>query len=133
MLAWQSSFWNPFLFFTSVSRNQSWQMLWILAGNLLSNIAGGARVWTPYPQIPSQMPWSFSTSLLAINKILMKPKMKLCLVGDCLLTTVYKYLNVVLDGLEGFIVAIAFCYRNGEVLKNFFYVISIRIKNNTIF
>jgi len=37
--------------------------------------------------------------------------------GDCIVTTVYKYFNVMLDGLQGLMVSIAFCYRNGEVIK----------------
>jgi hypothetical protein len=35
--------------------------------------------------------------------------------GHCLWTTIYKYINVILDGLQGLMVSIAFCYRNGEV------------------
>lgn len=36
--------------------------------------------------------------------------------GHCVWLTFYKYVNVVLDGLQGLMVAIAFCYRNGEIL-----------------
>ena len=44
--------------------------------------------------------------------------------GHCIWLTCYKYLNVALDGLQGLMVAIAFCYRNGEVsLKPFFDLI----------
>ena len=39
--------------------------------------------------------------------------------GHCLWISFYKYLNVSLDGLQGLMVAIAFCYRNGEV-RNLF-------------
>eukprot|EP00093_Oithona_nana_P000734 00734.XXX_908_2324_1 [CDS] Oithona nana genome sequencing. len=35
--------------------------------------------------------------------------------GHCLWISFYKYLNVSLDGLQGLMVAIAFCYRNAEV------------------
>ena len=35
--------------------------------------------------------------------------------GHCIWTSVYKYMNVTLDGLQGLMVAIAFCYRNAEV------------------
>ena len=35
--------------------------------------------------------------------------------ANCIWKTFYKYLNVVLDGLQGLMVSFAFCYRNGEV------------------
>lgn len=35
--------------------------------------------------------------------------------GHCIWLTFYKYVNVALDGLQGLMVAIAFCYRNAEV------------------
>ena len=35
--------------------------------------------------------------------------------GNCILLSIYKYLNITLDGLQGLMVAIAFCYRNAEV------------------
>ena len=42
--------------------------------------------------------------------------------GHCIWLTCYKYLNVALDGLQGLMVAIAFCYRNGEVsFKSLFW------------
>ena len=42
--------------------------------------------------------------------------------GNCILLSIYKYLNITLDGLQGLMVAIAFCYRNAEVShpKNIF-------------
>ena len=39
--------------------------------------------------------------------------------AHCIWKNVYKYMNVVLDGLQGLMVAIAFCYRNGEVENQF--------------
>ena len=38
--------------------------------------------------------------------------------ANCVGKTFYKYLNVILDGLQGLMVSIAFCYRNGEVRLN---------------
>ena len=35
--------------------------------------------------------------------------------AHCQWKAVYKYFNIVLDGLQGLIVSVAFCYRNGEV------------------
>ena len=35
--------------------------------------------------------------------------------SNCVWQTFYKYLNLFLDGLQGLMVSIAFCYRNGEV------------------
>jgi len=36
--------------------------------------------------------------------------------GNCILLSIYKYLNITLDGLQGLMVAIAFCYRNAEII-----------------
>lgn len=35
--------------------------------------------------------------------------------GSCYLLAAYKYTDVLLDSLQGAIVAVTFCYRNGEV------------------
>ena len=35
--------------------------------------------------------------------------------GGCYLLAAYKYTDVLLDSLQGFIVSVTFCYRNGEV------------------
>ena len=35
--------------------------------------------------------------------------------AHCQWKAAYKYFNIVLDGLQGLIVSVAFCYRNGEV------------------
>ena len=37
--------------------------------------------------------------------------------AHCQWKAAYKYFNIVLDGLQGLIVSVAFCYRNGEVRK----------------
>jgi len=36
--------------------------------------------------------------------------------GSCYLLAAYKYTDVLLDSLQGFVVAITFCYRNGEII-----------------
>ena len=41
--------------------------------------------------------------------------------GHCIWILFYKYLNLTLDGTQGLMVAIAFCYRNGEVRKNLYF------------
>merc|ERR1719367_1047007 len=35
--------------------------------------------------------------------------------GGCYLLAAYKYTDVLLDSLQGFIVSVTFCYRNGEI------------------
>jgi len=36
--------------------------------------------------------------------------------GGCYLLAAYKYTDVLLDSLQGFIVSVTFCYRNGEII-----------------
>jgi len=36
--------------------------------------------------------------------------------GSCYLLAAYKYTDLLLDSLQGFVVAVTFCYRNGEII-----------------
>ena len=38
--------------------------------------------------------------------------------GSCYLVAAYKYTDLLLDSLQGFVVALTFCYRNGEVSQD---------------
>ena len=41
--------------------------------------------------------------------------------GGCIWGFLHKYVIVILDGSQGLIVSIAFCYRNGEVSDSILY------------